>query len=293
MSLLKVTPINSPTATSSSSVLSADALSWKPVSAKRSILSDVTLSIPKGAVTAIVGPNGAGKTSLLKCLLGLNTDYEGVVKIQGKDLQSHSRHERAKTLAYVSQQTDVMADLTVFELVQMGLLPHHKWYEFAGESRHKSAMDALKIVGMDDACKHKMTTLSGGELQRVLIARALVQKPQIMVLDEPTNHLDVYYQHQILHLLSTLDISVLLTVHDLNLAAQYCDYIVLMHEGCLRGQGTPKEVFNADMLTHVFGLPCSVSVSDNKEQKSILNICFHPTFDSNNAFQALNQKGHV
>lgn len=272
--------LSQPPAVSASSVaLRTHALSWQPRLATHPILSDIALAVPEGKVTAIVGPNGAGKTSLIKCLLGLYAKYQGSVMLKGQDLRALTRQERAKVLAYVSQQSEVMAELSVLEMVQMGLLPHHKWYEFAGESRQDKAMQVLQRVGMNHASQSKLSTLSGGELQRVLIARALVQQPHIMVLDEPTNHLDVYYQHQILHLLSTLGISVLLTVHDLNLAAQYCDHVLLMHKGKVVGQGSPAEVFTESALTQVFGLPCSVSVS-HAQGKSVPNICFHPDFNA-------------
>ncbi|MCY7295469.1 ABC transporter ATP-binding protein [Alteromonas sp. a30] len=263
---------------SPSTIISSRALFWTPSGAPVAVLNDINLHIPANTVTAIVGPNGAGKTSLLKCILGLQTQYRGAIQIKGRDLKQFTRKALAQTLAYVSQLGDVMANLTVIELVQMGQLPHSHWYELL-HRKDDSVEQALSVMGITQLVNQSISSLSGGELQRALIARALVQKPSVLILDEPTNHLDVYYQHQILHLLKGLGISVILTVHDLNLAAQYCDYVVLMHQGKIKQQGVPQTVFTGETLSEVFGLPCTVALVEHK-QRVVPSISFHPEFES-------------
>ncbi len=245
-------------------------------------LENVSVDIADGAMVAVVGPNGAGKTSLLRCLLGLNEHYSGTIQIGGQELKQHSRKTMALKLAYVPQQTESLFDLSVFDVVQMGLLPHMGLFQVNGEFEHERINHALAKVGMAHAELQKINTLSGGELQRVLIARALVQEAEVLILDEPTNHLDVYFQHQILALLKQLRISVILTIHDLNLAAQYCDQVLLLHKGQCKGVGTPVDVFQSELLTEVFGLPCTVvetqtNISSSSERKTVPSISFHPT----------------
>lgn len=238
------------------------------------ILDNLSFDIHSGQMIAVVGPNGAGKTSLLRCLLGLNEGFSGNIQVQGQDLIRYSRKALAQKVAYVPQQTDSLFDLNVFDVVQMGLLPHFGLFQLDSQHEQQKVQNALEKVGLQQAKEQKINTLSGGELQRVLIARALVQQADILILDEPTNHLDVYFQHQILSLLRELGITVILTIHDLNLAAQYCDQVILMHQGKVQGVGTPAEVFQEQRLSEVFGLPCSVDLIG--KGRNIPSICFHP-----------------
>lgn len=257
-----------------SSIISVSKLHWRVGKGSiKSILEDINLDIGAGQVTAVVGPNGAGKTSLLRCLLGLVSDYSGTITLAQKDVKHLSRQVLAKQVAYVPQTTDSLFDLSVYDVVQMGMLPHVQVFQLDAKREESQICAALEKVGMENAKAQKINTLSGGELQRVLIARALVQKAEVLILDEPTNHLDVYFQHQILGLLRALDMTVLLTIHDLNLAAQYCDQIVLLDKGKLIQHGTPQKVFQEQVLTNVFGLPCSVALAG---EQRIPSICFHP-----------------
>ncbi|WP_232358420.1 ABC transporter ATP-binding protein [Paraneptunicella aestuarii] len=241
-------------------------------SAPRAILKDLSFAINSGATVGIVGPNGAGKTSLLRCLLGLIEDYSGSILIQGKEQKQMSRRMLAKTLSSVPQHSDSLFDLRVLDVVQMGLLPHKSLFEMNSTQDARMIEQALHRVGMESKQNQLLNTLSGGELQRVLVARALVQKADILVLDEPTNHLDVYFQHQILQLLRHLNLTILMTIHDLNLAARYCDQILLLADGQIQGFGTPSEVLQAEVLSQIFGLPCAVDMASN----GLVSVCFHP-----------------
>ena len=268
-------------------IIHVEQLGWVPALGKgkqKDVLQGLSYQIPKGAMVGIVGPNGAGKTSMLRCLLGLIEDYSGSIHIQGKDIHSLSRKALAQTLASVPQHSDSLFELTVSDVVQMGLLPHKSLFELNTKQDENAIQQALQRVGMADRLWQRIDTLSGGELQRILIARALVQQADILVLDEPTNHLDVYYQHQVLQLLQHLDFTILMTIHDLNLAARYCDHVLLLDKGEMRGFGTPQEVFQADVLSEVFGLPCAVENIPKDSEKAIPSICFHPgdnLWDSN------------
>lgn len=206
-------------------------------------------------------------------------------------------------MSYVPQHTHSDFALRVVDLVQMGRLPPANlstrpaidtqatetpaieapvkqakpaWWQWRKRIQqvNEQIANALLAVGMQGTENHLLSRLSGGELQRVLIARALMQQARILVLDEPTNHLDVYYQHQILSLLKSLKLTVILTIHDLNLAAQYCDKVLLLNEGKLLAEGAPAAVFSAERLTEVFRLPCDVHLVGNSP--AIPSICFHP-----------------
>lgn len=259
-------------------------------------------------MVAVVGPNGAGKTSLLRCMLGLRDVASGTIELANQPLNSWTIQQRAGLMSYVPQHTHSDFALRVVDLVQMGRLPSANlsiepaidtpatetqatdipaiktpankvkpaWWQWRKRMRqiNEQIANALLAVGMQGTENHLLSRLSGGELQRVLIARALMQQARILVLDEPTNHLDVYYQHQILSLLKSLKLTVILTIHDLNLAAQYCNKVLLLNEGKLLAEGAPATVFTAERLTEVFRLPCDVHLVGNSP--AIPSICFHP-----------------
>ena len=240
----------------SSFVLQANSLTWSVN--KKHILNDIDLNIKVGETVAIVGPNGAGKTSLLKCLYGECSNYSGNIYLNGKSLNLFNLKDIAKKIAVVSQHSESAFNLTVLDIVSMGLIPHKGLFEINSSADRHSIEQALVKVDLISKQHQLFNTLSGGEQQRVLIARAIVQAPDILIMDEPTNHLDMYYQHQILMLAKTLNITLLITIHDLNLAAQYCDRIVMLNNGKLVADDTPEAVFTAEKLTEVFKLECAI-----------------------------------
>lgn len=237
-------------------VLQAKQLSWQ-VDGKH-IINQIDFDLIKGETVAIVGPNGAGKTSLLKCLYGEYQDFTGNIYLKGKCLTSISTRDIAKQLAVVSQQTNSVFNLTVIDVVRMGLIPHKGIFESDTNTDLDHINHALDKVDLLDKKLQSFNTLSGGEQQRTLIARAIVQAADILIMDEPTNHLDIYYQHQILKLAKTLNITLLLTIHDLNLAAEYCDRLVLMNNGEIVANAKPEQVLTPAILKQVFNLDCYV-----------------------------------
>jgi len=252
-----------------SNQLQVNQLSWQIND--KTILSDISFNVSKGEVIGIIGPNGAGKTSLLRCITNqlLSTKASkrtGSVHLNNKIINHYSAKELAQHFAHVAQKAEAVFSLTVIDIVKMGLLPHKGLFATDNDNDKQRIKLALSKVGLTHAENMDYNQLSGGEQQRVLIARALVQKAQILILDEPTNHLDVYYQHQILHLITQLNITVIMTVHDLNLASQYCQRLLLLDQGKLIADETPKAVLTETQLSKVFRLPCLVT-QDGINQK--------------------------
>jgi iron complex transport system ATP-binding protein len=236
--------------------LQANKITWQVDN--KVIVDQISLSLEKGETLGVVGPNGSGKTSLLKCLYHEYSLSAGEVTLAGKPLAQFNRKQIAQKIAVVSQHHDPVFSLTVFDIVQMGLIPHKSFFEQDSSEDWQLIDLALSKVDLIDKKHQIFSTLSGGEQQRCLIARAIVQRPKIMIMDEPTNHLDVYYQHQILTLVKKLNLSLIITIHDLNLAAQYCDRLLLLSEGKVVALDTPKQVLNNTLLKQVFKLNCQI-----------------------------------
>jgi len=235
-------------------LIKVENLSWQ-INDKH-ILNQVSFDIRKGEVIGIIGPNGAGKTSLLRCLLNHQSDHSGDVYFKNKKICLYSAKQIAKSFAVVAQKSTPIFALSVFDVVRMGLLPHKGMFTLDSDyDRHQVEL-SLERVGLTSLINEQFNVLSGGEQQRVLIARALVQKAEVLFLDEPTNHLDVYYQHQILQLVKSLNITVIMTVHDLNLAGHYCQRLLLLNNGSLVCDNIPDKVLTPEFLTNVFKLTC-------------------------------------
>ena len=239
------------------------------------ILQDISFSLAKGEFIAVIGPNGAGKSSLLRLIQRALPAQSGSIYLKQRSLLSYSDTALARILAVVSQNPSPLFALTLEHVAAMGLLPHKRWFELTSSSDKARVANALQRVGLEAKAQQLIESLSGGELQRLYIARALVQQPDVLLLDEPTNHLDVKYQHQIMQLVKGLGISCIACLHDLNLAAWYCDKLLLLHQGQQVAFGTPAEVLHADALSRVFGLYCDVTENPklNKLQVSFLPAC--------------------
>ncbi|MCF4009924.1 ABC transporter ATP-binding protein [Rheinheimera sp. UJ63] len=222
-------------------------------------LDQITLTISPDEVVGIIGPNGAGKSSLLQLLNGRYAPNSGRILLSGQPLQQQSAQALARQVATVAQISSAPQGLFCEQVAAMGLLPHKRWYEGTSAQDKQQVRLALQQVGLADKAQLRADTLSGGELQRLYIARALVQQATILLLDEPTNHLDVKYQHQVLQLLQGLNKTIICCLHDLNLAARYCHKLLLLENGRVRAYGTPHDVLRPALLQQVFGLPCVVS----------------------------------
>jgi iron complex transport system ATP-binding protein len=270
-------------------LLSVCDVSWQ--SADKPILQDISFDVAKGEVIGIIGPNGAGKTSILRCIQQLVSDFSGQIHFKGRPIVSYDRRRLAQSMAVVAQQSQPIFSLSVFDVVRMGLIPHKSLFGTDNDDdRHQIEM-ALQKVGLDHYRNKKFSLLSGGEQQRAFIARALVQGAELLLMDEPTNHLDVYYQHQIMHLVKDLNITVIMTVHDLNLAAQHCQRLILLQDGRLIADGSADEVLQAERLTEVFNIRC---VRDIDPYNDLPRVSFHlaeHSFSATSPTSTTSQKG--
>jgi len=224
---------------------------------KRTVLEDINLEAKPGEMLGIIGPNGSGKSTLIRGITRLISPNSGQIFIDGQDIASMSRGDLARLTAVVPQNAALPELFTAFEVVLMGRTPHLGLFRYEGEKDLaivKRAMEATQTIAF---AERRISELSGGERQRLTIARALAQEPKIILLDEPTAHLDINYQIETLDLAHQLcqeqKLIVVTALHDLNLAAQYCDRLVILNQGKIYSQGAPKTVINAQTIKEVYG----------------------------------------
>ncbi len=219
-------------------------------------LKPVNLSIKKGSISGIIGPNGSGKTTLFRGIIGELQRNSGSVMLGDQDLMTIHRKDKAKLLAIVTQDTESIG-MTVEEYVLLGRIPHHKTWQFFDSSEDiEIAEHYMNLTGIIHKRDKNLDHLSGGERQLAAIARALAQEPTLLLLDEPTASLDISHQGQILNLLQKLndelELTVLLVIHDLNLASEYCDYLTMISDGAIYTKGTPEEVLTYQNIEKVY-----------------------------------------
>ncbi|MEU6084650.1 ABC transporter ATP-binding protein [Streptomyces sp. NPDC047108] len=224
------------------------------------LVQDVSLTARPGEVIGLVGPNGSGKSSLLRAVYRVLRPEAGRVRVDGTDAWSLPVRRLARTVAAVVQEGGGDIDLTAREVVAMGRSPHKKL--LAGDTAEDARLidGALAAVGATGFADRPFDRLSGGERRRVLIARALAQEPSLLVLDEPTNHLDIRHQLDVLGILRRLPATVLVALHDLNLAAFHCDRLYVLRDGAVTASGPPAEVLTPDLLRRVYGVEAEVVV---------------------------------
>ena len=225
------------------------------------ILDGVDLAAPAGQLTGLIGPNGAGKSTLLRAILGL-VPATGTVTFDGTDLLAMPRRARARLAAFVEQSCDSDARLSAREVAMLGRIPFQSVWQAAPSPEDEAQVDAaLAAVDMTAFADRLYQTLSGGEQQRVQIARALAQQPRLLLLDEPTSHLDLHAQLATLDLLrrhARAGATVLLALHDLNLAAAFCDSLVVLQGGRPAASGTPDQVLTPALLRTVYGVDATI-----------------------------------
>ena len=226
---------------------------------RKEIVKDVSLSVPEGRLAILLGPNGSGKSTMLKAVYRTLPYQRGQILLDGQDASRMTNREFSTKVAVVSQFSTISFDFTVMEIVLMGRTPHLGMLSKESQRDRELAQNALRLVGMDEFSQRHFDTLSGGEKQRVLLARAITQEPMVLILDEPTNHLDIYYQLQVLSLVKRLGISCIAALHDLALAAQFGDLIYLLKAGSLVTQGAPEEVLTPEAIYDVYGVKSHVT----------------------------------
>ncbi|CAM5711209.1 putative Ferric enterobactin transport ATP-binding protein FepC [Streptomyces afghaniensis 772] [Streptomyces afghaniensis] len=225
----------------------------------RLILDGVVLAPETGSTVGVLGPNGSGKSTLLRLLAGLLTPTAGVVTLDGTPLGDLPRRTVARRLAVVEQQADTQVELTVVDVVRLGRVPHRRAWTPGSADDERAVREALERTGLADRADQPWHTLSGGERQRVQIARALAQEPRELLLDEPTNHLDIHHQLDLLALVTGLPVTTVVALHDLNLAAMYCDEVVVLSAGRVVAGGAPGDVLTEELIAEVYGVRAAVS----------------------------------
>ncbi|MGH8905752.1 MAG: ABC transporter ATP-binding protein [Egibacteraceae bacterium] len=216
------------------------------------IVSGVDLEAEPGQIVGLVGPNGSGKSTLLRCVYRVLRPQAGVVMVGGDDVWRMGARQAAQRTAVVVQEPPSEFDFAVWEVVLMGRGPYKGLLDRDTDADHRIVDGALARVGMAAFAERGYATLSGGEKQRVLLARALAQQSRLLVLDEPTNHLDVHFQLEILELVASLSVTTLTALHDLNLAAAYCGHVFVLAAGRVVASGPPEEVFTPELIRTVF-----------------------------------------
>ena len=221
---------------------------------RRTVLRDVDLDVARGETIGIVGPNGSGKSTLLRVLAGIRPPTAGEVRLGGRPLQGLTARARARSIAFVGQEEELPADLLVGEFVALGRVPHRSPWAGGDTTEREAVGRALRAVEMAGAVERPVEQLSGGERRRVVLARGLAQDAAVLLLDEPTNHLDVRHQFALLHLVRGLGRTVVLAMHDLNLAADHCDRILVLHDGMARPAAPPHDALTPETVRTVFGV---------------------------------------
>ena len=252
--------------------LSVQNVSWSPKQGSKTILKTTTFELDAGRVLGIVGPNGAGKTTLLRLLYRYHQPITGSVLVDGDDIWKLSSRDTAQRIAAVLQEQPSDLALTVEEIVTLGRIPFRRGLGSSNDTDDKEIIDqTLKVLNLRELGKRHLGTLSGGERQRVMFARALAQEPKLLILDEPTNHLDLRHQLEVLELIRNFEITIVASLHDLNLAANICNQILLIESGNTVGFGAARDVLSEQAVSDTF------QVQARREKLSASNIN-HLTF---------------
>lgn len=221
----------------------------------RTVIQGVNAAIKKGELIAIIGSNGAGKSTLLKTIRGLLPKKTGEVFYFGRNLEEYEEKEMARNVAYLQQNVEAGFGYTGLDIVMTARYPYMKWYESENEKDKKLAMECMSYTGTDELAERPVTAISGGQRQRVLLAKVLAQQTPILFLDEPTTGLDMVYREEIFRFareLADMGKTVLMVVHELDLAAKYCSRILLLGEGTLLADGKPEDVFTEELLSRAY-----------------------------------------
>ena len=229
----------------------------------RQVLSGIDLQVGKGEMLGLVGPNGAGKSTLLRAISGTIEPQRGNTVLEGKPLSSFTSLERARRIALVPQNPTVPLGFTCLDMVLMARNPHLNFLQMEGPRDMEVSHRAMEMTETWEFASRLVQHLSGGERQRIFIARALAQEPSLLLLDEPMAHLDIAYQKAIMDMMEEIrqrtGVTMLVAIHDLTLAAQYCQRIAILHQGRIVADGTPERVLTAEVVSRVYGTPVSVS----------------------------------
>lgn len=235
------------------------------------ILNGVDLQAGQRQMVGVIGPNGSGKSTLLKCIYRVLQPSAGAVFLDGTALERYSHKESARQIAVVAQHNYYNFDFSVQDVVMMGRAPHKRALERDNAEDFRLVAHALETVGMSAFSQRTFSTLSGGEQQRVILARALAQNTPCLILDEPTNHLDIKYQLELMDIVKGLDRTVIAAIHDLNIAAMYCDKLFVLKQGSIVAAGTPADVLTQTLIRLVYEVDAEVLPGSDGQ----LHIFYH------------------
>ena len=224
---------------------------------RKTVLKDVTFQVTPGEMVGLIGPNGCGKSTLIRALSHIISPYSGKMLLDGKEVAKIPRRDLARLIGVVPQMPLLPSAFTAFEIVLMGRNPHLGLFQYEGPREMSIAWQAMERTGTQSLAQRRINELSGGEIQCLLIARVLAQETKAILLDEPTANLDIGRQVEILDLIKNLcsenNLAVLAAIHDLNLATQYCNRLILINDGRIQAEGTPREVITSQNIKEVYG----------------------------------------
>ena len=238
-------------------------------------IRNINFKLNEGELLGIIGPSGSGKSTLIKCLSKIIMPKSGKIIIDDKDINDFNSKEMAKRIAIVPQFAENYDQgFSVYEFVLMGRTPHRNNFQLFETKRDRLVTEkALNLTGIENIALRDISTLSGGEKQRIIIGRALCQEPQLLLLDEPTNHLDIGHQLEVMELLRDLNYkghSVIAILHDINLASLFCDKLILLDDGEIYSEGTPKQVINEKTIKEVYETEVRVEVDKLNLKPNVL-----------------------
>jgi len=230
------------------------------------ILKDVCIELAVSEMLGVVGPNGAGKSTLIKCIDRILKPQRGSILLDGRDIKEMRLMELAKKMGYIPQSGHHSFPATVFDTVLMGRRPHLSWR--ASERDTEKVLETLQMLNIEELAMRDINELSGGQLQKVFIARALAQGPDVLLLDEPTSNLDIKHQLEVMDIIKNIvrekKISAIMAIHDLNLASRYADRIIMMNSGKIFAAGNPNSVLTPDNIKWVYGVEATVNYNDGR-----------------------------
>jgi len=229
------------------------------------ILHELSFRVETGRLVGLLGPNGSGKTTLLRCVSGL-LPYSGTLDVLGREISAWSPRELARRMAFVRQAVSLSFDFSVSEVILLGRSPHKGWLQDYARDDRDQMVRALERVDLAGFEERSVLTLSGGELQRVFLAQALVQEAEVLLLDEPTAHLDVHYQFEFMNLIRELvghGRTAIAVFHDLEIASRFADDLIVLQKGCLVAEGKPADVLTKALIADVFRMDASLHTSED------------------------------
>ena len=224
------------------------------------VLKDVCIELAASEMLGVVGPNGAGKSTLIRCIDRILQPRKGSILLDGRDINEMRLMELAKKMGYISQSTSQVFPATAFDTVLMGRRPHIGWR--SSEKDTEIALEMMKMLNIEKFAMRDINELSGGQQQKVFIARALTQEPDVLLLDEPTSNLDIRHQLEVMDIIKKIvrekGLSAIMAIHDLNLASRYADRIIMLNGGTIVDAGSPSAVLNSENIKHVYGVEAIV-----------------------------------